>query len=221
MEDRPARHPKPVPDRRPVAPRFRPVPALVLAVLPLLAYILLDEGGIAMRGRWPPLVVTLAEMSSDFVKLVPLLCAVALVTGVALVLQSVPVAQKGFYAAASLLAASAFTHAVKPLVGRARPTVFDDAGLFGRRMFDGSFDYISFPSGHATHAAALFAALAFAFPAGRLPFLALALWFALTRVVLGVHYPSDVAAGLLVGLVVAILVARLAARFGLVFRRPE
>lgn len=71
----------------------------------------------------------------------------------------------------------------------------------------------SFPSGHALGSAALYASLAVAVGA-RAPWLArfaLAvvppLVVAATRVLLGVHFPSDVVAGLFLGWAVALLVA--------------
>lgn len=203
---------------RPPAPRWRPAIVLLLLPLPALAFLLLDEPAMRMRGRWPEVPVAFAQLTSDFVMLVPILSALALFTGIALTLHALRPAFKGLYAAAAVLVASGVTHALKPLIGRARPTIYDELGVFGRRAFDNSSDYVSFPSGHATHAGALFAALAFCFPKYRAVFLALALWFAFTRVLLGVHYPSDIAAGLLIGLGSALLTARLAARFGFVFR---
>lgn len=206
-------------------PKALPLPAphwkawLVLTLLPApaLAFYFLDEWSIRMVGHWPDILVTFAGLTSDFVMLIPVLSALALFTGIALTLHAMAVAGKGLYMTVSVLAASGITHTLKPLIGRARPTVFDEHGLFGRKVLDGAFDYVSFPSGHATHAGALFAALAFCFPRYRLIFLALALWFAMTRILLGVHYPSDVTAGLLIGLGSAFVIARLAARRDLVF----
>ena len=71
----------------------------------------------------------------------------------------------------------------------------------------------SFPSGHAFGSAALYASLAVVL-GPRVPFaarLALAvlppLVVATTRVMLGVHFPSDVVAGLFAGWAVALLLA--------------
>ena len=66
-----------------------------------------------------------------------------------------------------------------------------------------SLDEYSFPSGHAMHATAFGVMLSAYYP----PF-ALALWsftllVALSRVVLGLHYPSDVAFGVAIGLITA------------------
>jgi len=64
----------------------------------------------------------------------------------------------------------------------------------------------SFPSDHAAAAFAIaFAVLAFSGRAGAL-FLSAATLIALSRIALGMHYPSDVLAGLAVGLGAAVLV---------------
>ncbi|MFB4320538.1 phosphatase PAP2 family protein [Actinomadura sp. 21ATH] len=70
----------------------------------------------------------------------------------------------------------------------------------------------SFPSNHATIAAASAAAIVVAWRAMAPLVLPLAVLMAFSRVFVGVHYPHDVAAGFLVGVVVAPLVALLAAR---------
>jgi undecaprenyl-diphosphatase len=69
----------------------------------------------------------------------------------------------------------------------------------------------SFPSDHAAVAFAIaFAVLAFSRWAGA-AFLAAAAAIAVSRVVVGVHYPSDVLAGALVGWTAALVVTRWAA----------
>jgi undecaprenyl-diphosphatase len=63
-------------------------------------------------------------------------------------------------------------------------------------------DRFSFPSGHALNAFAIGSVIAFAFPLAAVPVLAIAASVAASRVVLGLHWLSDVLAGALVGLLI-------------------
>jgi membrane-associated phospholipid phosphatase len=93
---------------------------------------------------------------------------------------------------------------LKLVFGRPRPHLFIEKGVAAFQPFTNSYDFASFPSEHAAVAAS-FSVVA---PRYRPTFLVLAIIGALSRVVLGLHYPSDVLAGVLVGLAtVAILKA--------------
>ncbi|MCX3058440.1 phosphatase PAP2 family protein [Streptomyces sp. GXMU-J5] len=70
----------------------------------------------------------------------------------------------------------------------------------------------SFPSNHSTIAAAAAVGLALAWPTIGWLTVPMAILMAFSRVYVGVHYPHDVATGLLLGTVVALLFVRLAAR---------
>jgi undecaprenyl-diphosphatase len=64
-------------------------------------------------------------------------------------------------------------------------------------------DRYSFPSGHTMHAVAFTTVMLSYFPEWSSPLIAFASLIALSRVVLGLHYPTDVAAGALLGGAVA------------------
>jgi undecaprenyl-diphosphatase len=80
---------------------------------------------------------------------------------------------------------------------RARPRDFDVDPL---AWFPS--DRFSFPSGHALNAFAIGSVVALAFPLAALPVLAVASSVAASRVVLGLHWLSDVLAGALMGLLI-------------------
>ena len=97
-------------------------------------------------------------------------------------------------------APSLFTTIVKRIVGRGRPMHFDEVGILGFKWNLWDWTYQSFPSGHATTAFALAAVLGFLSERWFYPALLLAAMIGLSRLTLGVHYPSDVLAGAVVGL---------------------
>src|SRR6266536_2763085 len=72
----------------------------------------------------------------------------------------------------------------------------------------------SFPSGHAASAAAFATTVATTVPAAAVPVGVLAVGVAYSRVHTGVHYPGDVAAGVLLGGSVGLLLGRRAGRKG-------
>ena len=96
--------------------------------------------------------------------------------------------------------------ALKIVFGRARPYLWlagDDSG-FGFFRYGSKF--ASFPSGHTTTSVAAALALGAVLPRWRPLFLLAALLIALSRIVLDVHYLSDVVAGALLGAMVAFLI---------------
>jgi membrane-associated phospholipid phosphatase len=96
----------------------------------------------------------------------------------------------------AVAAAYALNTAIKPLVGRRRPE------LSGLPPLSATPTKLSFPSAHASTSFA--GALAYSrvgSPAA--PLYALAVALSLSRVYLGVHYPSDVLAGALLGTALA------------------
>ena len=94
---------------------------------------------------------------------------------------------------------------VKGRIGRPRPFVeCPDIRACGLAL-----DQFSFPSGHVLHATAFSSLLGFYYPAALWALVPAALLIALSRVALGLHYPSDVAAGAAIGSVTATLLLSL------------
>ncbi|GAC1442870.1 MAG: hypothetical protein NVS3B26_06780 [Mycobacteriales bacterium] len=181
--------------------------ALVVLVIPI---------GALVRGKWSPLIsfddrveravhrdAVAHGILRDLAKVLTQLGAPVLVDLVSVALVAVLVLRgrrrSGLYLAACVAGAYLLSAAGKSLVGRSRP-VFSDAFAHARGA--------SFPSGHATGSAAFYLALAVVAlsvlrrpPRGALLAAAIIVpvVVAATRVVLGVHYVSDVAAGLLIG----------------------
>ena len=125
-----------------------------------------------------------------------------------LALLRVGLRQEALAVAVSLAGAILISDLVKLLVSRPRPPVAHLQAVTGS----------SFPSGHATQGSAFWFSLVLALQATRLAplftrvaaglALTLVLAVALSRVYLGVHYPADVVAGVLLGTGWAVFVAR-------------
>lgn len=95
-------------------------------------------------------------------------------------------------AAVAVLVAGGLTTVLKFLTRRGRPREMN--GFYSIKH-----DLYSFPSGHAARVACLAMVSSHQFPCWAVVFYALALFVALCRVALGIHYISDVLVGLAIG----------------------
>jgi undecaprenyl-diphosphatase len=120
---------------------------------------------------WYTLIATLALFFGAEGRLVALQCAVAGVSGLAIyrALKNVLVRERPYMTHAAIVCAG------KPL------------------------DRFSFPSGHTLHAVSFTVVICSSLPVLALVLVPAAVLIALSRVVLGLHYPSDVLAGGLLG----------------------
>jgi undecaprenyl-diphosphatase len=109
------------------------------------------------------------------------------------------------------------TNLFKALFGRARPQFVPEGMVWFSMPFGDHYDYASFPSGHATTAGAFAVGLALLMPKLRVFILLAGIWIAISRPVLGVHFPSDIFAGFAFGGAFSWFYARAFARKRLLF----
>jgi len=117
----------------------------------------------------------------------------------------------------SVAFAGLLTNLMKNLIGRARPQFTPPGEVWFSNPFGDNYDFASFPSGHSTTAGALAMALMLLAPRYRVIFALFGVWVAISRPVLGVHFPSDIFAGLVWGAGFTWLYARSFARKRLLF----
>jgi undecaprenyl-diphosphatase len=174
---------------------------LIASVLVVLGMVL--PLTVLVRDHWPPLkdldddsslALTLPSgLARDVVLAVTQLGAPLLLEAAAVVIALLVRRKLAIYVLVTVFGAELLSALLKEAVSRVRPCV-DAASCPGTT---------SFPSGHATGAAAFWTVVAVLL----LPRLGRRAWWvlavpavvAVSRVLLGVHYPSDVLAGLLVG----------------------
>jgi membrane-associated phospholipid phosphatase len=117
--------------------------------------------------------------------------------------------RRGLLGGSAVAAAGLLDQALKNLLCRARPNAADAGAFFaGFPCFPAPYAMASFPSGHATTAFALAAVLSLWYPRWTAAWLALAAIVGWSRIVLGSHFPSDVAAGGILGVAVALAFVR-------------
>jgi undecaprenyl-diphosphatase len=109
------------------------------------------------------------------------------------------------------------TGVIKPIVGRSSPDYLHD-GVFAFTPFSvGGYANYSFPSGHATVMAAVAVMAVFVPSVVTAPIVIAAAIVAISRVMIDVHFPSDVVGGVLVGFGVGYVILRLMADAGILF----
>jgi membrane-associated phospholipid phosphatase len=104
----------------------------------------------------------------------------------------------------ALALAGVTTRAIKIATGRARPSVKTEAQWNGPQF---SSKYHAFPSGHTASSTAFFAALFLARRKIGAPLLLIPILIALSRMIVGAHYLSDVTFAAILGVICALLVA--------------
>ena len=106
---------------------------------------------------------------------------------------------------------------LKRIIGRGRPDVFEQSGAFSFQSVFNDWTFQSFPSGHTTTAIALAFTIGFLVPRLFPWLLAMGIIVGISRVPVGMHYPTDVLAGACMGMLGAYLVRNLLAARGWLF----
>lgn len=101
---------------------------------------------------------------------------------------------------------------IKRLIGRARPEYFHEFGAFHFQHILNDWSFQSFPSGHSTTAIGTALVIGFMLPRFAGLILLIGVMTGLSRVVIGMHYPTDVIAGFAVGTLGAYVVRNYFAR---------
>lgn len=130
-------------------------------------------------------------------------------------------ATASLYVFAAVVVAGLAAALLKFVIGRARPRLIEEAGPYAFDLFGPNANWASFPSGHTTTIMSCAAALALLLPRWRIPIIIAGVFFSLSRVFIGAHYPSDVLGGVALGALVSWLFARALARRRVVFRFDE
>ena len=122
--------------------------------------------------------------------------------------------QGGFFLFLVLLISGIVVNLLKIMIGRARPRQWFEESITGFYPFNfNAFgDFYAFPSGHSATAFAMAAAIGLLFPRHRSWLYLVAGLVAISRVVLGAHFPSDILAGALLGVGSVYLIRALSLR---------
>lgn len=201
---------------------------LVAALGGLASMALLDATVAANRGTYPELIVRISEVvtrlgKSDWI-LIPTGVAMIALTLVKTSALSRRAKLRMFrwsvtlnYIFIGVGLPSLIATLVKRIIGRPRPHLFSEYGLFGFHPFSADASFASFPSGHATTIGAMAMVMSLLAPRFRFVFLVTGVVVGFSRVGVGAHHPSDVIVGMLFGATMAYVVAKLFAAHGLLF----
>lgn len=205
------------------------IPLLLVGVLVVLAGFKLDENVARGSRELPRGLVAVFRATTDLGTSGWMFATAALVGIGALALRQrrggdlteraglMLLAQRALYVIAALAVTGIATQVLKQLIGRARPGLIDQFGPFHFDALELRSSLASFPSGHSSVSFAIALALGYFLPRWRVPLLGFAVFVAMSRLIVGAHYPSDVIAGAYVGVAATIIVTRAFARRGIAF----
>jgi len=98
------------------------------------------------------------------------------------------------YVFVTICAASALTEALAIIIGRSRPRLLIEQGIYQLSLFSGFKPYDALPSSHASSVLAFAFAAAIVVPNARLALLVYGVFLAATRILINAHYVGDIVA---------------------------
>ena len=108
----------------------------------------------------------------------------------------------GFELLVAMTICQIVVYSLKAILSRERPyTILEHLNTFGIDMKD-----YSFPSGHSAASFSIATTIALNSPKLGIYVFVLAIIIGISRIYLGVHYPTDVAAGIILGIAISLLV---------------
>lgn len=138
----------------------------------------------------------------------PILMAIAY-----LLIRSQSMAQKLLFVWVCVMTGSVCAAVLKHLIGRARPPLFLEEGIYGIFGPTYKWAYWSFPSGHTTILMTVAFALSYLYPKRAYLWVAVGFLLSLTRIVVLKHYLSDVLLSAYLAFVEVMIVAWVYERF--------
>lgn len=138
------------------------------------------------KSHSPPLDSPIAQRHG----LTPVVCGYKILTWI------------GFYLLIAVIISGLTCDVLKIICGRARPQLFFSNQQYGFYFWQFHSRFHSFPSGHSTTIAALGTACSLMWPRTRWFFLLIITVVAISRVIVGAHYLSDVMIGVYLGFLV-------------------
>lgn len=131
------------------------------------------------------------------------------------------IAWRGFFIFTAVAVPGITALFFKRMIGRSRPVNITEFGVLHFEPVVNDWRFQSFPSGDTTTIFALAAALAFLSPKYKVWFFFGAALVGLSRIMVGVHFPTDVFGGILTGLIGAFLVRNYFAKKKWLFEKND
>lgn len=130
-------------------------------------------------------------------------------------------AQACLFVFTAIAASGLAVHVIKFVVGRTRPRVFFNEGIYAIFPFTWGSAFASFPSGHTVTAVALAAAVGMLWRPALIVLAPMAVLVAASRVALGAHWAGDTIAGCGLALITTMWLRWCFAQYGLAFQLTD